>query len=341
MTETNESIAAVSDLIQERRKYEGWLNALDARQAQTPPQVFDRVRADYQARLAGVIERIGEHTEALAQREESLTARLSEIAEIQLRRRDERCEAELRAHVGEITAEAWDATAGEIDSALAGLEEERAAIDRGIADVRELLAAAHPSTARSSEPPAPDAFAAAGAGEPPSPAAGSGGRATPPDNPAVVEAAVGRAGGDAAASEIAADSTPRDQLELPTAEPGPPDVASASRTSAPVRRDSFDELAFLKTVTGLSGSEPPRGPASSAAEPRQQKGATQPFPGAPRAPVRPPADESPPPKGEKEESVTRGMEPKAGKTLKCAECGSLNYPTEWYCERCGAELAAL
>jgi hypothetical protein len=29
------------------------------------------------------------------------------------------------------------------------------------------------------------------------------------------------------------------------------------------------------------------------------------------------------------------------KTLKCAECGSLNRPTEWYCERCGAELAAL
>jgi len=29
------------------------------------------------------------------------------------------------------------------------------------------------------------------------------------------------------------------------------------------------------------------------------------------------------------------------KTLKCQECGTLNYPTEWYCERCGAELAAL
>ena len=29
------------------------------------------------------------------------------------------------------------------------------------------------------------------------------------------------------------------------------------------------------------------------------------------------------------------------KTLKCAECGAMNYPTEWYCERCGAELAAL
>jgi hypothetical protein len=31
----------------------------------------------------------------------------------------------------------------------------------------------------------------------------------------------------------------------------------------------------------------------------------------------------------------------AAKTLKCAECGAMNRPTEWYCERCGAELAAL
>jgi len=29
------------------------------------------------------------------------------------------------------------------------------------------------------------------------------------------------------------------------------------------------------------------------------------------------------------------------KTLKCSECGSLNYATEWYCERCGSELSAL
>jgi len=35
--------------------------------------------------------------------------------------------------------------------------------------------------------------------------------------------------------------------------------------------------------------------------------------------------------------------PKKGvaKTLKCSECGTMNLPTEWYCERCGAELAAL
>ena len=28
------------------------------------------------------------------------------------------------------------------------------------------------------------------------------------------------------------------------------------------------------------------------------------------------------------------------KTLRCTECGTMNLPTEWYCERCGGELAA-
>ncbi len=33
-----------------------------------------------------------------------------------------------------------------------------------------------------------------------------------------------------------------------------------------------------------------------------------------------------------------GTEPQ--KTLRCTECGTMNFPTEWYCERCGGELAA-
>jgi len=40
-------------------------------------------------------------------------------------------------------------------------------------------------------------------------------------------------------------------------------------------------------------------------------------------------------------SYLRDMPAEQVKTLKCQECGTLNYPTEWYCERCGAELAAL
>ncbi len=38
-----------------------------------------------------------------------------------------------------------------------------------------------------------------------------------------------------------------------------------------------------------------------------------------------------------------GPEPKGAegqvKTLKCTECGTMNLPTEWYCEKCGAELS--
>ncbi|MEO7216944.1 MAG: hypothetical protein ABI026_02005 [Gemmatimonadaceae bacterium] len=29
----------------------------------------------------------------------------------------------------------------------------------------------------------------------------------------------------------------------------------------------------------------------------------------------------------------------ADKTLKCPECGAMNYATEWYCEKCGGELS--
>ena len=39
--------------------------------------------------------------------------------------------------------------------------------------------------------------------------------------------------------------------------------------------------------------------------------------------------------------VLKAGETASGKTLKCSECGAMNYPTEWYCERCGAELASL
>jgi hypothetical protein len=38
---------------------------------------------------------------------------------------------------------------------------------------------------------------------------------------------------------------------------------------------------------------------------------------------------------------TEGARPDSMKTLKCPECGTANYPTEWYCERCGGELATM
>jgi uncharacterized OB-fold protein len=39
------------------------------------------------------------------------------------------------------------------------------------------------------------------------------------------------------------------------------------------------------------------------------------------------------------ERVSTGVSD-AARSLKCQECGWMNYPTEWYCEKCGGELAA-
>jgi hypothetical protein len=41
------------------------------------------------------------------------------------------------------------------------------------------------------------------------------------------------------------------------------------------------------------------------------------------------------------ESRSRPSKGSAKKTVKCGDCGTLNLPTEWYCENCGAELTAL
>jgi len=66
--------------------------------------------------------------------------------------------------------------------------------------------------------------------------------------------------------------------------------------------------------------------------------------------LRPGSGSSPPPAGTTAVATPPAV-PKSGgardprseqhKTLKCPECGAANYPTEWYCERCGGELATM
>jgi len=81
-----------------------------------------------------------------------------------------------------------------------------------------------------------------------------------------------------------------------------------------------DELAFLKSV-----SEEERKPAARRVS----------NPGTPTPPP------SPRPSGSAPPAPSRSGGAGAAKTLKCGECGTLNRPTEWYCERCGAELAGV
>ena len=118
--------------------------------------------------------------------------------------------------------------------------------------------------------------------------------------------------------DVERDITRLEELDtLVKAKPGP-----AQRVGAPPRvpekqerrKTPIDELAFLKSVTDDDkGAPSPR--RASGAQYQLDENAT------PSAPI----DENAP----------------VEKTLKCKECGTMNVATEWYCEKCGGELAAM
>ena len=85
-----------------------------------------------------------------------------------------------------------------------------------------------------------------------------------------------------------------------------------------------DELTFLKSVSDEEQKPAARRPSN-------------PGQSAPAAAAR--TMEAPPAPAPTSGAKTGA--PGVAKTLKCGECGTLNRPTEWYCERCGAELAGI
>lgn len=119
-----------------------------------------------------------------------------------------------------------------------------------------------------------------------------------------------------------------------------PNAPAAPRQPAPrAEAAPVDELAFLKSVTG---EEERRGSSTrrsneSMARPAEALGTIEPSP-ADATRVEP---QPPPPAPAPSSTSAAGSSTGNAKTLKCGECGTLNRPTEWYCERCGAELAAL
>ena len=59
----------------ERQKYEQWLQDLEAKRDSTPDKVFERVQADYKARLQEALDGLRQHTSALQEHARSLMLR--------------------------------------------------------------------------------------------------------------------------------------------------------------------------------------------------------------------------------------------------------------------------
>jgi hypothetical protein len=350
--------------------------------------VFERVQADYRARLERVNEQIASHRHAIDDERGKLRARCSELRTGETTRRDERAELELRAHVGELTGADAEGAFGEVDHAIGILVEERKGLEVRIAELSELL------------------------GEkgiaPPEPTAGPGSEAQATEAAAAVDAAVAKeASREAtapAAEVLVAVAQAVEPAPAPTAPAAPASAAptaappvTATNGGAPAQQESgararggrasFDELAFLSSVVGKNDPNANATKKEAAAAPAAAAPIVGPSVAPAIAPAIAPKPEAPlverrsteplikAPAGIVQEenaateSLLAGLEnakmapghhPLAAnvasntpivlrpsttleqaKTLKCNECGGLNYPTEWYCERCGAELAAL
>src|SRR5690348_10318047 len=102
MTDSDRASVDVAALVDERRRYESWLAALEARRDTTPAHVFERVEADYRSRLQRVTEQLSSHRSVLTDERASIESRLSLIAAEAKMRGDEKAELELRCEVGEV-----------------------------------------------------------------------------------------------------------------------------------------------------------------------------------------------------------------------------------------------
>jgi len=134
---------------------------------------------------------------------------------------------------------------------------------------------------------------------------------------------------------------PPKAAELPPPPPLPP-APAAKPATAP--QAGIDELEFLRSVvespkpathpsvvaSAVTAAPPPPPPPPPPAQP----------PAPPKAAGPPPAPKIPePPAPPAAKARERRPSETEAKTLKCVECGTMNAPTEWYCEKCGAELS--
>ncbi len=408
------AIEDVRLLVAERQRYDDWLAALEARRAETPSRVFERVYGDYVGRRSSVLDQLREHIESLTTLGQDLEARINSLEEQLAAHEDERAEASLRTAVGEYDGDRWESVRQDVEAKISTLSEQRGGLMSEVDDVRTLLASARPEPVE----PAPEESVAAQTDEhthveaelvaiahapvahelaeqvvaehavtdhmiaatleptlelvPPA-------LPTPIHVPAAHSADVVFFGEPVAAPTSAAHvdhaklheiALAADAATVSAAAPG----VDASRAPQPHVADEHDGEDFDDALA-LFSTEPRVAPASrdelrthafergtpTTAESLQREHSVPPAAnssdarfGVGVAPQPVSADPSPARDAFDDLAFLRSViDPAAQstgsrsststdqqKTLRCTECGTMNFPTEWYCERCGGELAA-
>lgn len=319
MTATDtEAMSALHELLDERQRYQGWLATLEGRRNSTPPHVYERVQRDYTGRLDRVMQDLAERAGQLAGTIESMTAELAKLRQRESDRTDERHEAELRAAVGEFSPEEWERRRTEVDGDIEQIAAERRTLDDELKELQRIVALtgavdAMSNAASPASPASPASAVAAGAGSD----AAAEATVIPASQEAPVHAESGQSIEDfvaewhapqvrtglAGLSGLAGLGTSRGDEPLPdTSDLEDQIIPAAPMGGNPVGAAGAD-YGIANGVAGASGGV---------------------------APTR-----TPPPVPAPVGDARRDTD----KTLKCPECGAMNYATEWYCERCGGELS--
>jgi hypothetical protein len=359
MSEPTSTDATVPELIRLREQLTGWIARLDEVGAQANPQVTQRVRADYAARLRRVNEDLSSHREDI---EADLQRFRGALAEAETRRAaaGERLEeARLRHLIGELDDDAWEEArpkleeeVGGADEAVAGARAEVERLELLSADIRSAAAAPAPPAPAAEPTPAPEPPPPAPAPAPPPPAPAAPAAEAPPEPPAV-EAPPERPAAvepppppPPADPRAAADAASADEWDPFGGEFGAEDRQGDAGEDLPWLEGIEEPAAWTPPAAAEDGLEflrdleapaaPPPQPAKPEAgdlgaadlafleELDRSIGGTGGEP--PAAPKPAPAPEPTPAPGGRAEPHL------------CKECGAINEPHSWYCEICGSEL---
>jgi hypothetical protein len=327
MTDTPHDLAAVEELLAERDAIHGWLARLDQAGTAAPDSVRSRVRRDYEVRMEGLTDRLRAHADVVAGKLAADRAEHAELVGRATTTREALAEAELRHLVGEFEESRFQEERARHTGDLETFELSLTATAERIGRLEELhrLIAAAPRAAPAQATMTPPSA------EPPVP---------------VVEAVE-------LSEDIAEDAL---DVEL--------EIGDLAQDESDDLLAIFDEVDDLPTPTAPTSDFAPLSFRPSGNAPSEQV-----------RPVTPPLRQNTPPLGMPADVPPRfvrpgevaaastpadatsdalfdqdivaagsGAEPPAsivGRTLRCGECGAMNRPLEWYCEKCGAELTAL
>src|SRR5438094_1445471 len=160
----SKSTAIIQRLLEERRQYEAWIVRLNSSADATPGNVRARVREEYEARLAAVMEELKAHAESARLAIQEKRHMRGELQKKEAIVAEKLTESELRHSVGEYDESQWDQVHQDVLAELVSVREDLQSVEADIQKLEELDALVRnrptpraPAPAPELTPPAPSA----------------------------------------------------------------------------------------------------------------------------------------------------------------------------------------